>query len=187
MIDAALRVAHNELRHQSRLEKVFSARNLVVGSESKLGQVLVNLITNALQALPPERSSDQNLIRITTTDEGDDVVIDVEDNGIGMTADVMRRVFDPFFTTHPVGSATGLGLTAAHNVVKGMGGRLTVESEQGRGSHFRVVLPVAAGVGQQEGADTRSTDRVAPPGGLVLVVDDEPMIAGVIEAKLVNN
>lgn len=183
VIDAALRIAQNELRHQARLEKIFQARRPVLGAAGKLGQVFVNLLSNALQAMPPARSSDQNLIRVVTADlDADHVIVDVEDNGVGMAPDVMRRVFDPFFTTHPVGAATGLGLTAAHNVVTAMGGRLEVESETGRGSRFRVVLPVAPAI--EAPAVAWAEVPAEPPSGRVLVVDDEPMVANVIEAML---
>jgi signal transduction histidine kinase len=109
-------------------------------SPSQVNQVLLNLITNAAQAIDKPRG----LLRLTTRREGADyVAIEVNDNGRGISSEAMPRIFDPFFTTKEVGSGTGLGLTIAYKIVSQHGGRIDVRSEEGVGSTFTVVLPVA--------------------------------------------
>ncbi|MEO0085625.1 MAG: ATP-binding protein [candidate division WOR-3 bacterium] len=110
---------------------------------AQLHQVLVNLVVNAIQAMP---GGGRLVVR---TEPGEDaVVLSVEDTGRGMTPDVLSRIFVPFFTTKPVGEGTGLGLSVVHGIVEGHGGTVEVESEPGKGTRFRVVLPVK-GAGQK--------------------------------------
>lgn len=108
----------------------------ITADAAQLNQVLVNLVVNAIQALP---SGGRIVIR--TDCRGSSVVLTVEDNGTGMTSEVMDRVFEPFFTTKPVGEGTGLGLSVVHGIVTGHGGSISVWSEPGRGTRFEVVLP----------------------------------------------
>jgi two-component system NtrC family sensor kinase len=134
----------------------------------RLVQVVVNLLVNALQAMP-QRSRVENVIELRLERRGDDVAICVADNGEGISSAVRARIFDPFFTTKPAGVGTGLGLSVCHGIVSGLGGRIEVESEPGRGACFTVLLPAAP-------ASPRVT---LTPGVLpvlrrrVLVVDDE--------------
>jgi len=184
VIESALRILNNEIRHQTRVRKQFAARARVMGSEGPLAQAFVNLISNAMNAMPSARSSDDNEIRVATFEDGRGaVVVEVQDNGQGMSGDVMRRIFDPFFTTRPVGEATGLGLTSCHNVVSAMGGRMEVESVLGQGSRFRVILPQAPPVEPDPG-EPEPRPAGAVRRGRVLVIDDEPMVARVIEALI---
>ncbi|WP_437681812.1 sensor histidine kinase [Sorangium sp. So ce131] len=108
---------------------------------AELGQVFLNLIINAVQAVEP-RGRGNGRIEIRARDEGPRVVIEVEDNGGGMTPDVLGRIFDPFFTTKPVGQGTGLGLTISHKIIVDQhGGALSARSTPGVGSTFTIVLP----------------------------------------------
>src|SRR5690606_36103792 len=108
--------------------------------EARLGQVFINLLINAAQALP-EGDTAMHEIRLTTsTDSQGRAVIEVSDTGTGIPAEVVERIFDPFFTTKPVGIGTGLGLSICHTIVTGMGGEIVVESQPGSGTTFRVVL-----------------------------------------------
>jgi signal transduction histidine kinase len=115
----------------------------VHANESRLGQIFLNLIVNAAQAIP-EADVKSHEIRITTTHEGEWVRVAVKDSGIGIPPENRARLFDPFFTTKPIGVGTGLGLSICHGIVLTMGGRIEVESEVGQGSTFRVFLPVRA-------------------------------------------
>ena len=112
----------------------------------QINQVVVNLLMNAVQASGPDSE-----VRVRATHQAPEVpggsawaCIEVEDDGIGMTPEVLERVFDPFFTTKPVGEGTGLGLSVAYGIVADHGGRLEAESISGHGSRFRVVLPECA-------------------------------------------
>jgi PAS domain S-box-containing protein len=105
-----------------------------------VNQVFLNLLLNALQAIEAtDRPSGR--IRVATRRVGDEVVVEVEDDGCGIAPEILPKIFDPFFTTKPVGSGTGLGLSQCHGIVADHGGRIEVESEPGRGSTFRVYLP----------------------------------------------
>lgn len=100
-------------------------------------QVVTNLVINAMQAI-----AGKGTITIRTRAQGDAIVLTVEDDGAGMTPEVLRRAFDPFFTTKDVGEGTGLGLAVVQGIVAGHGGRVEVTSEPSRGSTFRVLLPI---------------------------------------------
>jgi two-component system, NtrC family, sensor kinase len=113
---------------------------VVSASPSEMKQVLLNLISNAIDASDPGGG----LITIKTWIEGDRVVIEVTDDGHGIPKVQLERVFDPFFTTKAVGRGTGLGLSICYGIVKNHGGDITVESEPGIGTTFRVRLPTMA-------------------------------------------
>jgi PAS domain S-box-containing protein len=174
ILELAANMAANEIRHRARLVTHFGAVPLVEADGARLGQVFLNLLINAAQALP-DGQSETNEIRITTsTDTAGRAIVDVEDTGPGIPANLLGRVFDPFFTTKPVGIGTGLGLSISQNIVKGFGGEIAIQSKEGSGTIFRVSLPPAA---VQELPRESVTKPSRPPaGGIaeVLVVDDEP-------------
>jgi signal transduction histidine kinase len=183
VLESSLRMAWNEIRHRAQLIREYSKVPPVEANEARLGQVFLNLIVNAAQAIR-EGDAEHNQIRVVTyMNNRGQVVTEVRDSGSGIPADNLTRIFDAFFTTKPVGIGTGLGLSICHRIVSGLGGRLEVESEVGKGSVFRVVLPRA----------TSSAPAPKPPSlpplvksrrGRVLVVDDEPMIATAIGRTL---
>jgi signal transduction histidine kinase len=108
---------------------------------AELGQVFLNLLINAVQAVEC-RGRGNGRIAIRARDDGRRVAVDFEDNGAGMTDDVLGRIFDPFFTTKPVGQGTGLGLTISHKIVVDQhGGTISVRSTPGAGSTFTIMLP----------------------------------------------
>jgi len=136
------RMLRGELARSATLE-VDLPPNLppVRGARHKLGQVLLNLVVNALQALPPGRRA-QNRIAVRVHHESPSVLIEVEDNGPGVPPEVAGRIFDPFFTTKNEGG-TGLGLAISRRIVEEMGGQLSFESRPGR-TCFAVLLPAGA-------------------------------------------
>ena len=111
--------------------------------------MILNLFVNAMQAIEATGRS-TGLIKIETLARGNEVILEVADDGCGIPAEILPRIFDPFFTTKPVGQGTGLGLAISHGIITDHGGRIEVESAPGRGSRFRVFLPVD-GKGQDRG------------------------------------
>ncbi|OIR08897.1 sensor protein ZraS [mine drainage metagenome] len=105
---------------------------------SQINQVFLNLITNAVQAMPEERGT----ITLTSRTEGEGVAVDVEDDGSGIPPEVMSRIFDPFFTTKEIGKGTGLGLSISYKIIQEHGGKISVESSPGHGTKFKVWLPL---------------------------------------------
>ena len=142
VLESTLRMAWNEIRHRARIVKVYGRVAPVDANESRLGQVFLNLIVNALQSIP-EGQYDKNEIRVTTRADGDHVLVSIRDTGSGIPHDVRSRLFTPFFTTKPVGVGTGLGLAISHRIVTAFGGTITFDSEVGKGTEFRVTLPLA--------------------------------------------
>lgn len=142
VIDGAQRLVRHQLQNHARLVHALEPVPPVFGNAARLGQVLVNLLVNALQSFSV-RDPQRNLIRISSRTSGTaHVVVEVEDNGRGMEPEVLKRLFSPFFTTRPVGEGTGLGLAISHAIVQSMGGQIEVRSTPGRGSTFRLLLPV---------------------------------------------
>lgn len=183
LINSTLNLAFNEIRHRARLVKDFGETPLVLANPSRLGQVILNLLLNAAQAIPMG-NAERNEIRIVTrTDAAGRAVMEVRDTGEGIPAANLRSIFDPFFTTKPVGMGTGLGLSICHGIVSAMGGSIEVESAVGQGSTFRVVLPAAP----PEVPVPRSTSRpeiVSSRRGRILVIDDERAVGNVIRRLL---
>jgi len=107
----------------------------------QIGQVLLNLLINALQAIEGSGRQEGGRIEVEGRLIGPWVEISVRDNGPGIKPEHRERLFDPFFTTKPVGEGTGLGLAICHGIISGHGGRIEVESRQGEGSCFRILLP----------------------------------------------
>jgi two-component system cell cycle sensor histidine kinase/response regulator CckA len=126
-----------------RIDVPAGAAIVVQSSRLRLEQMLVNLVANAVDAMP---GGGKLTIRVARSGpEGDQAMIEVTDSGVGMTADVLTRIFDPFFTTKAPGKGTGLGLPSLKAMVEEGDGRLEVDSEPGRGTQFRILLPDFSG------------------------------------------
>jgi PAS domain S-box-containing protein len=143
LLEYAAALAASEIRPRARLAWDVGEVPSVRGGEGPLGQVFVNLLVNAAHATP-EGNPGAHVIRLSArAREGGMVEIAVRDSGAGIPADHLPRLFDPFFTTKPVGVGTGLGLWVCQSIVSAAGGSIEVESEVGRGTTFRVILPSA--------------------------------------------
>jgi CheY-like chemotaxis protein len=183
VLDSSIRMAWNEIRHRARLVREYGEVPRVNANESRLGQVFLNLIVNAAQAIP-EGQANRHQIRVTTGVDGESrVCIDIADTGEGMPPEVLARLFTPFFTTKPAGVGTGLGLTICQRLVTAIGGAIHAESQVGKGSVFHVTLPMTAAEASE------LAEPVAPVGpaarrGKVLVVDDERAIGTAIARTL---
>jgi C4-dicarboxylate-specific signal transduction histidine kinase len=142
-LDAALRLVNTDLRRRARVVTSYEAPPLVRADETMLGQVFLNLLTNAVQAIP-DGDADGNEVAVRAGADADgNLVVEVADSGPGVPAHLRTRVFEPFFSTKPFGQGTGLGLWISHNIVTGLGGSIAILGDAGRGATFRVVIPAA--------------------------------------------
>jgi PAS domain S-box-containing protein len=142
LIESALEMMRGRLKHQ-RAEVLVEIRDVsrIECVPDQIGQVLLNLLINALQAIEGSGRQDGGRIEVEASRKGPWVSIEIRDNGPGIEQQYLGRLFDPFFTTKPVGEGTGLGLAISHGIITGHGGRIEVESEPGVGTTFRVLLP----------------------------------------------
>jgi signal transduction histidine kinase len=141
VLEHTLSLIRGELRHRARLEKDFRPVPAVEGDAARLGQVFLNLLQNAVQAMS-ELDAARNLLRVATyTGPAGEVVVEIQDTGAGMSPEVLARLFEPFFTTRP--ASTGLGLSVSHAIVTSLGGSLRAESREGVGTTLTVILPAA--------------------------------------------
>ncbi|WP_434388287.1 ATP-binding protein [Melittangium boletus] len=186
VLDSTLNLASAEIRHRARLVKAYGDNVPAVhGNHSRLGQVFLNLLVNAVQSLPSDGDAEQHEIRVTTRPHADGrVVVEISDTGAGIAPELMGRIFDPFFTTKAPGTGTGLGLSICHNLITAMGGELHVQSDLGRGTTFQVLLPASQleFVPEQERAPL--PDYEGGPRCRVLVIDDEPLLCSAVERIL---
>jgi signal transduction histidine kinase len=137
-LDSTLNIVWNELKYKCNVVKEYGEIPPVYCLISQLNQVFMNLLVNAGHAIDTQGS-----ITIRTRRHGDDsVVIEIVDSGKGIAPEHRNRIFEPFFTTKPVGKGTGLGLSLSYSIIERHHGRIEVDSELGRGSTFRVVLPI---------------------------------------------
>jgi PAS domain S-box-containing protein len=184
VLDSTLNLAAGEIRHRARLVKTYGDVPPVRGNDSRLGQVFLNLLVNAAQAIPSDGEADQHEIRVTTRQLSPRrVAVEVSDTGTGIAPELVGRIFDPFFTTKPPGVGTGLGLSICHNLITAMGGELHVHSDLGRGTTFQVLLPVASTPVEEPAPEPRPVPHLGPR-GRVLVIDDEPMLCSALERIL---
>lgn len=145
-LDTAADMVRAQIRHRAKLERDYRGDTMVLGDNVRLGQVFVNLVVNAAQAIPDGDDHERHRITLRTyIDASDRAVAEVEDTGTGIEPAHLPRLFDPFFTTKPIGIGTGLGLSSAMGIVSALGGTIDIESEVGVGTKVRVRLPRLAG------------------------------------------
>jgi signal transduction histidine kinase len=178
VLESTLRMAANEIRHRARIVRRYAEVPPVDASEGRLGQVFLNLVVNAAQALP-EGHADRNEIRVSTSCEGAFARIEISDTGPGIPADVMKRLFTPFVTTKPQGVGTGLGLSICHRIITDFGGEILVNTSE-RGTTFTVLLPLSRVVTSEASTAKPSAAPRTTRRAKILAIDDEPMIAKVI-------
>jgi len=136
-MDSTLNIVANEIKYKAEVVRQYAGLPAVECMPSQINQVFMNLLINAAQAIDKKGT-----ITIRTGSSGDEVWVEVEDTGAGIAPENMSRVFDPFFTTKPIGKGTGLGLSLSYGIVQKHHGRIEVKSELGKGTTFRVSLPV---------------------------------------------
>ncbi|MSP60177.1 MAG: PAS domain S-box protein [Myxococcales bacterium] len=210
VVEMALRLAGHDLKYRARITRRFEAVPKVMGDEGRLGQLVLNLLANAAQAIEAGDGNDHE-VTVTLragagngpppTDRGAagpvGVILEVEDSGSGIPAEHLPRLFQPFFTTRPPGAGSGLGLSTCRNIVESLGGRIEVHSDGKRGTRVQVRLPAA--VSQHEPPPAIVVEEVAgEPAGpsaprpgdahqRILLIDDEPAVARALRRDLARH
>jgi PAS domain S-box-containing protein len=172
--------------------KLRAGRAAMLGDPTQVHQVLMNLVTNAVQAMPgggallvsldAVRGEAGRTATIGSVEAQDYVVLTVADTGIGIQRDIIERIFDPFFTTKDVGTGTGLGLSLVHGIVTELGGAIDVASVPGQGSTFTVYLPRSGDAVESDEGEAAAVPR--GDGQRVLIVDDEEPLASLATRTL---
>jgi signal transduction histidine kinase len=175
-LQSALVLTAHQIRHCARVvEEIPPVLPLVRGSELGLGQVFTNLLINAAQAIG-EGHAQANEIRVKVRTDERDVIVEISDTGCGLGQEARQRLFEAFFTTKAPGAGTGLGLTLCQGIVGEHNGTIEVESEEGQGSLFRVLLPI-----HRDPVVRDPTCPREPPilgrRSRVLIIDDDPEVA----------
>ncbi len=143
VLDFAIDMVAPQVRDRAQVVRAFGDVPLVIANEGPLSQVFLNLIVNAAQAIP-EGEPERNEVRVVTyTDDDGRAIVEVHDTGQGISPSVLPHIFDPFYTTRAPGVGTGLGLAICQRIATSLGGSLGVQTDVGRGSVFRCVLPPA--------------------------------------------
>lgn len=137
-VRSALLIARNSIKERAEVQLQLGELPRIACMPSQINQVLLNLLTNAAQAM-----SEFGRIQVKSWSEGEQVLLSVQDNGCGMPAEMLERIFDPFYTTKPVGQGTGLGLSISFKIIQDHGGSIRVASEPGRGTRFLIRLPIS--------------------------------------------
>jgi two-component system NtrC family sensor kinase len=142
-LDSTLNIIWNDLKYKAQVVKTFGDIPQIECIPSELNQVFMNILLNAGQAI-----AERGIVTVSTSLDGDHVVIAIGDDGAGIPEDVLPRIFDPFFTTKPVGTGTGLGLAISYGLVKKHHGSIDVTSTPGEGTLFLIRLPITQPKGE---------------------------------------
>ena len=136
VMDSTLNIVWNELKYKATVRKDYGPIHAIRCNPGQLGQVFMNLLLNAVQAIP-----ESGEIGIRTWDDGSVVHVAISDTGVGIPEEKLHRIFEPFFTTKEVGAGTGLGLSIVYDIVKKHKGEIEVASEVGKGTVFTINIP----------------------------------------------
>lgn len=148
--ERALLVARHELKRRAQVVRDYGELPTWRGSTAELTQVLINLLVNAAQAI-----EERGTVTVRTSASDGAIAVEIEDTGCGIPPELLEQVFDPFFTTKGEGQGAGLGLVLATDLLAKCGGRLTVRSEVGRGTCFRIELPADAEIATTSEGDEK--------------------------------
>jgi signal transduction histidine kinase len=186
VIESTLKMAGNQIKFRARLATEFGDNPPVLANEGRLTQVFLNLLLNAAQSIT-RGSRDENTIAVRTWTVNDEVLARVQDTGEGISAEDLKSIFEPFFSTKGR-SGAGLGLSICHSIIATLGGRIDVDSSPGVGTTFTVRLPKTQilrdrPVTVETGRAVAATQRQ----GRILVVDDEVGIGVAIRRMLLDH
>jgi CheY-like chemotaxis protein/two-component sensor histidine kinase len=184
VLESTLRMATSETHHRARLVRNYGEIPPVVATETRLGQVFLNLVVNAAHAIRAGNAK-ENEIRVSTSVGTDgQVLIEIADSGPGIPPELVDRIFTPFFTTKVPGVGTGLGLSISQRIVEELGGTLAARNAPGSGAIFTISLPPAPAGAEVAKLRPPAAEHASTRRGRVLVIDDEAMIGRAIERSL---
>jgi signal transduction histidine kinase len=150
-LDSALNIAANEIKYKADVHREYGALPEIECLPAQMGQVFLNILVNAAQAMPGDLGRGTITVRSGCADD-DHVRIEISDTGCGMDAAQIKRIFEPFYTTKPVGLGTGLGLSISYGIIQRHSGHIEATSAIGQGTTFRIVLPVHQAATENEAA-----------------------------------
>ena len=143
LVEEALLIVNNEIKYSAEVIKHYSDCKLFYCNKGQIEQVLVNMLVNASHAVKNIHSEGLGRIELSTSCDDRFGYIVIKDNGLGIEPDNINKIFNPFFTTKPVGQGTGLGLSISHDIIVNKhGGEIQVESKKNEGSTFTLKLPL---------------------------------------------
>lgn len=182
VIDATLRIARSALSHRAALSYPRKDVPAVLGNASQIGQVILNLVTNAIDAIEPGPIAD-NEVRVETTFDDETVTVSVSDTGVGIPPELRERIFDPFVTSKDVGSGTGLGLAICRSITESLGGSIRAQGREPRGTTVSITLRRHDGAADS-GARPDADAAPKPHSAAILLVDDDPRVAEIAARAL---
>lgn len=185
VVESVLRLVGKEVEARAQLEIDLEQTAMVLGDEARLVQVVLNLMVNAKQALPPDSTAADHEISISLHVEGDRAAIRVSDSGPGVPPELRERIFEPFVSTKEMGEGSGLGLFVCRNILRALGGEISVREREGGGALFEASLPLATPPVPPAPRPESGVGEAFTPGGVrVLVIDDEPDVLDSIRMRL---
>ena len=182
----ALRAYDQRVSNVRTIDALATGLPHVFADPHHVKQVLLNLIINAEQAMLARNGYGTLVTRTWYDEEHGAVMLEINDDGPGIPADVQARIFDPFFTTKTVGTGTGLGLTVAYALVQEHGGQIRIESEPGHGASFFVEFPTDGTISNASSSGTPQAASIDTGGLHVLVIEDEPSLATAVSEALTD-
>jgi len=177
VVKSAINIMHSQMSQRAEIQTSYDDLPGVWGDKSAMGQVFVNLMANAAQAIDPSKNLD-GIIRVSTKYENEEVLVCVSDTGSGIEDRILSKIFEPFFTSKPIGIGTGLGLSIVKKIVEQFEGVIGVESRAGEGTTFTVRFPAATKEEEASASGSYSESlRTMVRVNRVLIVDDDQNLA----------
>ncbi len=184
LLDTTLALVQNQIRHRAHLVREYAGSNYAWTNAAILSQVLLNLLLNAAEAMEPGHVDDNELRVVLRSGSDGRMIIEIRDTGRGIAPDVLPHIFDPFFSTKPVGNGTGMGLTVTRRLLAQLEGHITVRSTENEGSSFIVSLPALDRSAPRSPNPTENIPKRLNDVARILVVDDEHAVLRMVERIL---
>jgi signal transduction histidine kinase len=157
-LESTLLLARNLLKNHIEIRRDYGQIPEISGSPSQINQVFLNLITNAAQAMPERDTPNIITLRTSIAPEDHMVLIEIQDNGSGIPEEVLPRIFDPFYTTKPIGQGSGMGLPICFKIIQEHGGRILIDTVKDTGTVFTILLPLSnAATAPEKAANSADT------------------------------